>query len=421
MDDMRFAWWCLIVGVLLVTMTAGRHWIARLPVSASMFYLALGFGLGPAGAGLMDIDPLGHAGTLERLTEVAVLISLFVAGFKLGQPAHDGRWRVPVRLASVAMVVTVALIAAAAFFLLGLPLGAAVLLGAILAPTDPVLASDVQLGHPGDRDALRFALTGEGALNDGTAFPFVMLGLGLLGLHELGANGVRWWAVDVVWAVSGALAGGALLGALAGRLVVALGRRTHGDSIAFEFVALGVVALAYGAALLAHTYGFLAVFAAGFALRREGHPAQTGPTDGHRVSPQDGLRSVLHFNEQVERFAEIAVVMVVGALLGSVAFRAEVLWFVPLVLLVIRPVAVAVGTVGTRSGTLRRTMRAWFGIRGIGSIYYLMYAVTRGVDEGTSARLTSLTLAVVVASVVLHGISVTPLMAWYERRAGGRR
>lgn len=417
MDDARFAWWCLIVGVLLVTMTAGRPWIARLPVSASMFYLALGFALGPAGAGFLDVDPLRHAEALERLAEVAVLISLFVAGFKLGQPADDGRWRVPVRLASLAMVLTVALIAAAAFFLLGLPLGAAILLGAILAPTDPVLASDVQLGHPGDRDALRFALTGEGALNDGTAFPFVMLGLGLLGLHELGSNGARWWAVDVAWAVSAALAGGALLGALAGRLVVALGRRGDERTIAFEFVALGVVALAYGAALLAHTYGFLAVFAAGFALRRAGHPAH-GEARAHRMAPQDALRSVLHFNEQVERFAEIAVVMVVGALVGAVAFRAEVLWFVPLVLVVIRPLAVVAGTVGTGSGALRRALMGWFGIRGIGSIYYLMYAITHGVDEATASRLTALTLGVVVASIVLHGISVTPLMAWYERRSG---
>jgi NhaP-type Na+/H+ or K+/H+ antiporter len=138
-----------------------------------------------------------NAVLLERLTEVAVLVSLFTCGMKLEFRWRDGRWRIPVQLATVSMVLTVAAVTALGVYLLNLPLGAAVLLGAILAPTDPVLASDVQVSNPGDRDRLRFGLTGEGGLNDGTAFPFVMLGLGLLGLHELGEGGWRWWAIDV--------------------------------------------------------------------------------------------------------------------------------------------------------------------------------------------------------------------------------
>jgi sodium/hydrogen antiporter len=120
------------------------------------------------------------------------------------------------------MIVTIALIALGGVYWLQLPVGAAILVGAVLAPTDPVLASDVQVSDPFDPDRLRFALTGEAGLNDGTAFPFVMLGLGLLGLHELGAAGWRWLAFDLVWAVTAGLAVGALCGTLIARLMDSL-------------------------------------------------------------------------------------------------------------------------------------------------------------------------------------------------------
>jgi NhaP-type Na+/H+ or K+/H+ antiporter len=421
-DDLRFAWWCLFVGLLLVSVSATRHWIAKLPLSASLVYLLAGFVLGPAALDVLEVDLDGAAPWLERLSEVAVLVSLFVAGFKLGQPGPAGRWRVPVRLASLSMVVTVALIAAAAFFLLGLPIGPSILLGAILAPTDPVLASDVQLAHPGDRDALRFSLTGEGALNDGTAFPFVMLGLGLMGVHELGPWGARWWLVDVLWAVGGGLGIGFALGHLVGRLALWLGRQPRESLLAHEFIALGLVALAYGATLLAHAYGFLAVFAAGFALRRVAHPpaALSDTRTAEGVPPHAALASVQHFNEQVERFAEMTIVLVIGALAGHLAYRLEVLWFVPLAFLLVRPLAVAVGTLGTSTGRTRASLMAWFGIRGAGSIYYLMFAITHGIDGPVAERLAGIVLATVVTSIVLHGISVTPLMAWYERRKAAR-
>jgi NhaP-type Na+/H+ or K+/H+ antiporter len=188
---MSFAIWALIIGALLTTMALSGTSLKRLPLSTAMLYLAAGYGLGPAGWSLMSPDPLTYSGTLERVAEVAVLISLFAVGLKLGLPLSDKGWRLPARLAIVSMTITVVLIAAIGVFGLGLSLGAAVLLGAILAPTDPVLASDVQVLEANDRDRLRFSLTGEGGLNDGAAFPFVMLGLGLLGLHDLGSGGWR--------------------------------------------------------------------------------------------------------------------------------------------------------------------------------------------------------------------------------------
>src|SRR5512134_465775 len=265
---MEFAIWALIIGVLLTAMMLAGTFLKRLPLSTAMLYLAAGYGLGPAGLGLLAPDPLKYSVLLERAAEVAVLISLFAVGLKLGLPLSDKGWRLPLRLASVSMTITVVLIAAIGTVGLGLSLGAAVLLGAILAPTDPVLASDVQLREANDRDRVRFSLTGEGGLNDGAAFPFVMLGLGLLGLHDLGTAGWRWLAVDVLWAISGGLLIGGVSGTLIGRLVVHL-RTRHKEAIGLdEFLALGLIALTYGVAQLSHTYGFLAVFAAGLALQR---------------------------------------------------------------------------------------------------------------------------------------------------------
>jgi len=188
--------WFLIAGALLIGFALAGTVLKRLPVTPSMFYLAAGAWLGPWGAGLLHVDAIDDTAMLEGLTEVAVIISLFTAGLKLRLPLTDRRWGVAVLLAGVAMVSTVAGITAFGMAL-GLPLAAALLLGAILAPTDPVLASDVQVNDANDAEPVRFSLTGEAGLNDGTAFPFVMLGLGLLGQHELGGNGWRWWSLDL--------------------------------------------------------------------------------------------------------------------------------------------------------------------------------------------------------------------------------
>src|SRR5687768_67018 len=204
--------------------------VRRLPLTASLLYLAVGVALGPWGAGLIRVDAIRWATVLERVTEVAVIVSLFTAGLKTRVPLRDRRWWLPIRLASVSMAVTVGVVALAGVYGLGLSWGAAILLGAILAPTDPVLASDVQLAHPGDRDRLRFGLTGEAGLNDGTAFPFVMLGLLLLGLHERPGGAWGWVGIDLVWAVAGGLGIGAVSGAIIGRLVLYL-RRQHREAV----------------------------------------------------------------------------------------------------------------------------------------------------------------------------------------------
>src|SRR5688572_31335214 len=234
--------WFVIAGALLISMALAASLLRRAPLTASMFYLGAGAALGPLGADLLQMDAVEDASVLERLTEIVVIISLFTAGLKLRLPLNDRRWRAPVLLAALAMVLTVGGVAAIAM-VLGLPTGAAVLLGALLAPTDPVLASDVQVSHEHDAEHVRFALTGEAGLNDGTAFPFVMLGLGIMGAHDLGGYGWRWLTIDMGWAVAGGLGVGTLCGVGIGTLVIHL-RLVHRDAVGLDqFLGLGLIAL----------------------------------------------------------------------------------------------------------------------------------------------------------------------------------
>ena len=430
--------WFVIIGGLFVFMALSGSVLRRLPLSTAMLYMLVGLLIGPLGLALFRPDLHENAQLLEHLTELAVLVSLFSAGLKLRMPLRDRRWHLPVRLATLSMLITIGLATLAGVLLLDLPLGAAVLLGAILAPTDPVLASDVQLEHAHDQDRLRFSLTGEAGLNDGAAFPFVMLGLGLLGLHDLGEFGWRWLAVDGLWAIAGGLAVGGLLGTLVGRLVLYL-RREHREATGLDdFLALGLIALAYGVALLLHTYGFLAVFAAGLALRRiercesgENPPEDVRQTAAasasqeiavdRQAAPAYMAEAVLGFNEQLERIGEVGVVLLLGGLLGRVDVRAEALLFALLLLLAIRPLSALLGLFRARVARDQKHLIGWFGLRGIGSIYYLSFAIGHGLPPELSERLTAATLITVALSIVVHGISVTPLMRRYSDHQERRR
>jgi NhaP-type Na+/H+ or K+/H+ antiporter len=433
---MTFTWLFIIAGLVLILMALGDSVLKRLPLTSAIVYVAVGYLMGSHGAGLLHTDIVRHAVPLERLTEVAVIVSLFTAGLSLRIEWRDPLWRLPLRLATLSMFATIAAIAAVGVALLDLSLGAAILLGAILAPTDPVLASEVTVDNPLDRDRLRFSLTGEAGLNDGSAFPFVMLGLGLLHHHHLGAFGWRWVGVDLLWAAVAGIAIGILLGTVLGHAVLHLRRTYRQASGLDDFLALGLIALAYGAALLVHAYGFLAVFAAGLALRRIEHRATGERTDEVRAAleeraeeaaflpetaPAHMARSLLGVNERLERIGAVAVVIVVGTLLSPGILHGDALWFVPLLLLVIRPAAVGLGLLHTHTPALQRRLIAWFGIRGIGSLYYLTYAIVHGLEEETARRIADLALATIAVSVVVHGISVTPLMARYERRRAASR
>jgi NhaP-type Na+/H+ or K+/H+ antiporter len=425
---MDFDRWFLIVGLLLILMLLVERRIKLLPITVSMLYLGIGWGFGRLR--WISIDALSSAAILERLAEVAVIVSLFCAGLKLRPALSSPLWRTPVVLATFSMLISVGLLSGLGYWGLGLPLGGAVLLAAILAPTDPVLASDVQVEDARDTDQVRFTLTGEAGLNDGTAFPFVMLGLGLLSQHENSAWGWEWFAFDLVWAVAAGLACGALIGWSVGRLIVYL-RQTRQETVDLDdFLALGVIALSYGLALEVRGYRFLSVFAAGLSLRaveRDLSPtrapadvmAAAGPPAEIAAHPEHApaymAEAVLRFTLQLERVGELSLVLLVGAIVATTQLSAAALVVALLILTVIRPLSVA-PLVYFSGYDLRETaLVSWFGIRGIGSVYYLFYAAERGVPQAIARPMLEVTIATIVLSVVGHGLTVTPLMKLYRK------
>jgi NhaP-type Na+/H+ or K+/H+ antiporter len=415
--------WCLVIGVLLIGMGLTDTLRRGLPFSASALYLLAGWLIGPHGGGLLQLDLLRDARLLETVTEVAVLISLFAVGLRLRVRLTDRLWLPPLLLATVAMVLTIGGLVAVGS-VLGVSIGAALLLAAVLAPTDPVLASDVQVDNPGDRDRLRFALSGEGGLNDGTAFPFVMLALGLLGLHEVGEHAWRWWSIDLLWAVAGGLAIGWAMGWSFSRAVLHL-RREREQAFGMEsFLTLGLIALTYGIALTSHTYGFLAVFVAGLAVRSVEYAESNdrGPQSRGGESPKTSAymaRAVLDFTLDIERLAELTVMLLIGSLLSAATFSWRSLLVAAALLLVVRPLAVRATLLGSALTPTQRRLAAWFGIRGVGSMYYLAFAVSHGAATAATPLLAEAVLTTIVASVLLHGTSATPVMRLY-RRARGR-
>ncbi|MEO8136969.1 MAG: cation:proton antiporter [Betaproteobacteria bacterium] len=427
---MEFTGWMIAIGVLLIVVHASGPIVADLPLSPAILYFLCGVGLGPWGLDWLRIDPAVRAHFIERLCELALLVSLFATGSSLGSTLRSQHWTTPIRLATVAMVITIGGVAALAFFALDMPLGGAIVLAAALAPTDPVLASDVQVADANDRDRLRFGLTGEAGLNDGAAFPFMLLGLGLLSLHELGNNAWRWWVIDLGWGLLSGIAIGATLGLAAGRLVLHRLRNGGQEDAADLFLGLGLVAVAYGIALSVGALGFLAVFAAAVALQWTvtGSAGRKQSPSERRKAPTASVRSVAiaplqRFNSDLESLFEFGVVIVIGVLCTVVHIPWEALLVAAALFLVIRPVAVFAVMQGTSLRRDQRALAAWFGIRGVGSLYYATYALNHGWSGFDAERMLGIVLGVVAASILVHGISVTPAMSVYQRhqRRPGRQ
>jgi len=428
--------WFLLVGCLMLARGLAASTISKSPFTSAIVYLGAGILLGPTFLNIFGFDPKLQSALLEVLTEIALLISLFSAGIKMPVPFKRQRWDAPLRLAWLSMSLTVGLVALFGYYVLHLPAGAAVLLGGILAPTDPVLATDVQVRHAGDKDQLRFTLTCEAGMNDGSAFPFVILGLGMLGVVDTGEHHLRWLLVDVLWATAGAL----LIGVAAGALVARLSWRLRGcdprHEIMDDLVGLGMIAVVYAVASLCKASGFLAVFFAALALRQTELVLAGAPKDRHGLMEPDTAKSEaaktsesheaplivsagsLVFKEHLERLSELTLVLLLGGMLSLKSMQWDALWMALFLFVIARPLSVFAGMVGSDTSLRMRAMTGWFGVRGIGSIYYLMFAIEAGLAPELAAQLTRIALFVIMLSILVHGFSVKPLMdtVWRRRR-----
>ncbi|EJL86944.1 NhaP-type Na+(K+)/H+ antiporter [Herbaspirillum sp. CF444] len=407
--------------------------LERLPFNAAMLYLPIGWLLGPAGTGLIHIDLRAHADVLTVITRVALLLSLFTVGLKLRVAFRgDGSrlWWLPLRLGVLSMLITVPLLAICISFLFNMPFAVAMLLSAILAPTDPVLASDVQVKNVDDPDQLRFSLSGEGGLNDGSALPFVILALMWLGVTNEVAQ-VNHFGWFVAWGVVAGIGCGALAGWTMSRLVL-YARQRFGLALGMEeFMAIGIIMLSYGVAELVHGIGFLSVFAAGLAMRQVESASSGNKPAGELIAAAEGsgksaavhpeqapvylTETVLGFNQQLEHFAEFFMVLLMGVLLSEFGLSGEGVLIAGLLFFVVRPIAVGLGLLGSDTDTSHRWLIAWFGIRGVGSLYYLCFALQFWHDK-LNLRIAQDVLTVLALSILLHGISSAPLMHLYWRK-----
>jgi NhaP-type Na+/H+ or K+/H+ antiporter len=386
--------WFLIVGVLLMFVALARGPIARLPLTGAMIYLVAGVIVGPGVLGLVQADLAQSVRTLTVVAEAGLVVSLFSVGMHLRVRLRDPLWRLPLRLGALAMLFSVALMFAFAWAT-GLPAGVALFLAAALAPTDPVLANELRVHEAGDADPVRFALSGEGGLNDGAALPFAVLGLALCGVSTPGTQGAWRFALALVWGVAGALLIGAVLATLCVRLVLHL-RTRYGEAVGLDgFIAIGLMSVTYGAALLAHAYAFVAVFAAGVALRH----AELRATGEQRRPTQELLLIIgcvisAHWRDMLEPHALVIALALI---------------------FVVRPLAVMGAMIGARANGQQRRLLAWMGIRGVGAFYYAVWGIDQAGD--TLQPVLAAALDAIVISVALHGSTAGYLLARYYRRA----
>lgn len=402
----------LYTGAGLATLAAALlpRLLDRAPVSMPMLFLGAGALTFSAVEPLPDPDPGRHATVLLHLTELCVIISLMGAGLALNRAISFRGWASTWRLLAVTMPLSILTVAVLGWSALGLGVATSVLLAAALAPTDPVLASEVQVAEPAenpdsDEDEARFALTSEAGLNDGLAFPFTYAAIAI---STAGASQwlPQWLAVDVVWRLACGLAVGLGVGWLLGKLFFsAPSKKFRLAEHAEGFVAFAATFLAYGITELAEGYGFVAVFVCACTIRA--------------AERHHGYHQVLHRHvEQAERMLTVLIVFLLGGaaatgLFAGVSWREVVVAAV--ILLVIRPLAGWIGLLAGKTGPRERSVIAFFGVRGVGSLFYVTYALQEGrfSDHGTVWRITGL---VVIGSILIHGLSASPAMWLLDRK-----
>jgi NhaP-type Na+/H+ or K+/H+ antiporter len=383
-------------------------WLERLPLTMPMLAVGAGYI-----AFLFTPDlaaPQAHPRITTSLLEVVLIVAVMGAGLSIDRRFSWRGWASTWRLLALVMPLSIAALAALGWGLLGLPLGVAVLLGAILAPTDPVLASSVQVGPPGvgEEGETRFALTSEAGLNDGFALPFLVLGTTMMahGSRPGGWIG-RWFGVDLLWGVAAA----AVVGFACGWLLVKgnnlLPERLHLSQSNEGLASVGLAFLVYAAASAAHGHGFVAVFVTAITLRKFGGT----------------LEYAQRLTASARRLERLLAFLVFGLFGGALASGVldGIGWreiaFAPLALLVVRPVATLLGFIGSKHPAPVRLALGYFGIRGLGSLYYISYAV--GADPGHNQYgLWSITALVVLLSVGLYGATAQPALRLLDRAMG---
>jgi NhaP-type Na+/H+ or K+/H+ antiporter len=406
--------------------------LSDVPLSFPLIFTALGFLLFALAPGVAFPDPVEHPEVTERFTELLVIVALMGAGLKLDRPFDWLAWTPAWRLLGITMPLMIASTALLGLGVMGLALPAAVLLGAVVAPTDPVLASDVQATPPEEETdadvdpteqegSIRFALTAEAGLNDGLAFPFVNLAIVLAavgvtaGGTVLGAPGLagallEWFLLDVIYQIVAGVVSGYVVGLGLAYAIFGTPSTTELARLLEGAEALAATLFSYGLTELIGGYGFIAVFVTAVVLR-------------HYEWEHDYYTELHDFTVMVERLL-IAIILVLfggaiaGGLLDHLTVEGALVGL--LLVFVVRPITGVVGMVGGAGSWRERAVISAFGIRGIGSFYYLSHALNQASFQEFELIverpvLWSVLGFVVIVSMVVHGATATPVMDYVDR------
>lgn len=406
----------LSLGAVVVPLVLSRRQLMTYPVLVLVAGLAVPWALPD-----VSFDPMRHVKMVEHLSEFVVIVALTGLGLSIDRPISCRGWLTTWRLLGITMPLTIMAAALLGWWLVGIAPAAALLFGAVVAPTDPVLANDVQTGPPStdprrlhEPDEVRFGLTSESALNDGLAFPFMNLAL------LVAASGwapqqlvTDWLVVDVMYRIGGGVAVGWVLGQGLGRLTLWIARRSTStpEGVLPGLLTLAFTLTSYALAELAHTYGFIAVFVTATVIRQ--------------VERDHHVHRHLHVGvQQLELLGMSVVVLLLGAALADGLWReitpVMVVAAVLLVLLV-RPLAGQIGLLRHSGLTPPEAASiAFFGIRGLGSVFYLAHGLVEH-DFADAQELWALTAATIVVSLLVHGLSARPAMQALDRRRPSER
>lgn len=363
---------------------------APLLVAAGLLASLLVPGLGDS------VDPIRHPRGWEIGSEIVVVVALFGTGLRIDRLVSGAEWRPTARLLAIAMPLCIAAVTLLGWLYGGLTLAAAMLLGAALAPTDPVLAGDVQVGPPleGGEHPVRFSLTAEAGLNDGLAFPFIMLAMIVAGQGwHPGEWGFDWLLRDVVYRIVAGVAGGAAVGWLMGKLLFAWPRNNALADTDAGVVALAGAMIAFGVTELAEGYGFLAAFVAGIALRQS-------------EQRHEFHRTLHDFTGAIEHALLALMLVALGAALPGLSMWLE--WPLALIgiglIFVLRPLAAWLSLAGTQLQGRARLVVSFYGVRGIGTIYYLAFALG-ALPLADRREVWAAAVFVIVLSTIVHGLT----------------
>lgn len=409
--------WLIVIGLALLATTILPRLLSKHPFSMPIVLLSLGYAAVALPLGLEAPDPQEHGDYAEHLTELGVIIAIMGVGLKIDRPPSLKGWSGTWRLLGITMVLTIALSALVGWWVAAFAPATAMLLGAVIAPTDPVLASDVEVGSPGEgsedeetedtdptgheeEDELRFSLTSEAGLNDGLAFPFtnMAIAMAIAGAHPANWIGT-WLLIDVFFELGVAAIVGLGLGYLLARSLMAMPSKTKLAKSMTGLGALAATLLIYGVTEYAGGYGFIATFLGAVTIRNY-----------HR---EHHYHEAMHLLiEKSERILTAAILIAFGGAMAGGLLEAlswPLVISALLIIFIVRPLSGILGMIGFKRAPWReRFAISFLGIRGIGSFYYLSYALNEE-DFSGSDEIWALVALVVVISIFVHGITATPI------------